>query len=100
MPRFEHVCDGAHMLFDEDHRNDDDVAGKDGRTAGFEAGWIVVPVGRGMDRERETRQVICEAAARIVDGCDNVIVERHEHHPDRGAVSGRNGLSRHTASPR
>ena len=56
------AIDGAHMLFDEDHRNDDDVAGKDRRAAGFKARRIVVPVGCSMHRECQPRQVLCEAA--------------------------------------
>ena len=69
--------------------------------AALERGRIAVPVGGGMEADRDPGRVAVETLLRALDRARQMVVERDDHDAHRGAgsrgVSAHNALSRRTA---
>ena len=90
--------DRPYVLVHEQHGREHDVAPRDVGLAGLQGGRIGVPGRGGVEIEDEAGQVAGEALAGALQGAREMVVHRHEHDPERRALSVRNALSHRTAS--
>ena len=95
--------DGADLLVDEQHRQDDDVACGDVVEAPLQGARIVRPVRRRMQPQLQTGNVLADLLLDPGEQSGQVAVQGDEHDPHRGRAftcrpSGRSGYVRHKSS--
>jgi len=104
--RLQRGQDGQEVVFHEEHAGHDDVGAGDVFNAAFDGGVVASVFGRGVQGEREARDLVFQRALCALDGTGQVRVHGDHHQPHgqlaarRQRFSAHSELWRHTASPR
>ena len=98
-PCFQRRLDGADLVFQKHHRDNDNVGGRNVGLATVKRGGIVLPFGRGMQGQGQAGNLLRQDGLCLRHHAGQMLVQRDEDDPDGRLLSAHSVTSRHTMCP-